>query len=66
MAVARKTLVIASSKENFQDAVNIAFSRASQTLRGITGLEVVAMKAKVENDRIIEYRVECDITFILE
>ena len=32
MAVARKTQVIASSKESFQDAVNIAISRASKTL----------------------------------
>lgn len=66
MAVARKTQVVASSKESFQDAVNIAVSRASKTLRGITGLEVAAQKAKVENDRIVEFRVECWITFILD
>ena len=66
MAVARKTQVIASSKESFHDAVNIAISRASKTLRGITGLEIAAQKAKVENDRITEFRVECWITFILD
>ncbi len=66
MAVARKTLVIASSKESFHDATNIAVSRASKTLRGITGLEVVAQKGKVENDKIVEFRVECQITFILD
>jgi len=66
MAVARKTRIIASSKESFHDAVNQAVSRASKTLRGITGLEVSAQKAKVENDRITEYRVECSITFVLD
>ena len=66
MAVARKTLVVASSAESFQDAVNTAVSRASKTLRGITGMEVMSHKAKVENDRITEYRVECQITFILD
>jgi len=66
MAVARKTQVVASSKESFHDAVNIAISRASKTLRGITGLEIAAQKAKVENDRITEFRVECWITFILD
>ena len=66
MAVARKTQVIASSVESFHDAVNIAVSRASKTLRGMTGLEVVDQKAKIENDRIVEYRVECQITFILD
>ena len=66
MAVARKTQVIASSKESFHDATNQAITRASKTLRGITGMEVTAQKAKVENDRITEYRVECSITFILD
>ncbi|HEX5034173.1 MAG TPA: dodecin domain-containing protein [bacterium] len=32
----------------------------------MTGLEVVEQKAKIENDRITEYRVECSITFILD
>ena len=66
MAVARKTQVVASSAESFHDAFNTAVSRASKTLRGITGAEVVHQKAKVENDRITEYRVECQITFILD
>ncbi|MBI4411876.1 MAG: dodecin domain-containing protein [Deltaproteobacteria bacterium] len=66
MAVARKTEVIASSKESFQDAVNQAVKRASKTLHGITGLEVTSQKCKVENGKILEYRVECAITFILD
>lgn len=66
MSVARKTQVIASSKESFQDAVNQALKRASKTLHGITGLEIVSQKAKIENGKILEYRVECGITFILD
>ena len=66
MAVARKTEVISSSKESFQDAVNQAIKRASKTLHGITGMEILAQKAKIENGKILEYRVECAITFILD
>ncbi|MCC7344669.1 MAG: dodecin domain-containing protein [Deltaproteobacteria bacterium] len=66
MAVARKTQIVASSKESFHDAVNQAITRAAKTLRGITGLEVVAQKAKVEKKKIVEYRVECWITFVLD
>lgn len=66
MAVARKTQIVASSKESFHDAVNQAISRAAKTLRGITGMEVVSQKAKVEKKKIVEYRVECWITFILD
>lgn len=66
MAVARVTEIIASSKEGWEDAARQALTRATTTLRGITGLEIVRQNAKVENGRITEYRVECRITFILE
>ena len=66
MAVARVSRVIASSKKGFQDAVDQAVARASQTLRGITGGEIVAQKVKIEKGKIVEYRVEMDIIFLLE
>jgi dodecin len=66
MAVARVTRLISSSKKGFQEAVDAAFGRANKTLRGITGGEIVAQKIKVEKGKIVEYRVEIDIIFILE
>ena len=66
MAVARVTKITASSTQGFQEAVNDGLSRAAATLRGITGLEVIAQKAKVENGRIVEYRVTIEVTFVLD
>ncbi len=66
MAIARVTKITASSPGGFQDAVNEGLSRAASTIRGITGLEVVSQKAKVENGKIIEYRVTMEVTFVLE
>ena len=66
MAVARVTKITASSPTSFQDAVNEGLSRAASTLRGITGLEVIAQTAKVENGRITEYRVTVEVTFVLD
>lgn len=66
MAVARVTTITASSKKNFQDAVEEGLKRAATTLRGITGLEVVSQKAKIANGKISEYRVRMNISFILE
>ena len=66
MAVARVTEVTASSTEGFDQAVNEGLTRAAKTLRGITGLEVVSMKAKVDDGKITEYRATMRITFILE
>ncbi|MDH3770382.1 MAG: dodecin family protein [Nitrospirota bacterium] len=66
MAVARVTKIVASSTKSFQDAIDGGLGRAAATLRGITGLEVVAQKAKVENGRITEYRATIEVTFVLE
>jgi len=66
MAVARVTDIIASSTEGFREAVEEGLERAVRTLRGITGLEVVEKKVKVERGLIQEYRVEMRVTFLLD
>ncbi len=66
MAVATVTKVTASSTSSFHDAVQEGLSRASKTLRGITGLHVIDQKASVADGKIVEYRVTMEITFILE
>jgi len=66
MAVARVTEITASSKKGVEEAVNEGLRRASKTLRGITGLEITSIKAKVEKGKVEEYRVSLKITFVLE
>lgn len=66
MAVARVTKITSSSTAGFQEAVKSGLSRASKTVRGITGLEIVSQKAKVERGKIVEYRVTMELTFVLE
>ncbi len=66
MAVARVTKITAASPSGFQEAVQEGLSRAASTLRGITGLEIISQKAKVENGSITEYRVTVEVTFILD
>jgi flavin-binding protein dodecin len=66
MSTARVTKVTASSKTSWEDAAEQGLARAAKTLRGISGLEIVSQKAKVEDGKISEYRVTMEITFILE
>jgi flavin-binding protein dodecin len=66
MAVARVTKLTASSSKGFQQAVETALKRAAKSLRGITGLEVISQKAKVDGGKITEYRVTLEVTFVLE
>lgn len=66
MAVARVTKVTASSPQGFQQAAEEGLARATKTLRGVTGFEVISLKGKVEDGRITEYRVTLEVTFILD
>jgi len=66
MAVATVTKVTAASPTSFDDAVKEGLNRASKTLRGITGLRVLDLKASVSSGRIAEYRVTMEVTFVLE
>jgi flavin-binding protein dodecin len=64
--VARVTEIIAGSAKSFEDAIQIGFSRASQTLRGITGMRIIEQRVSVEDTKIVEYRVRMEVIFVLE
>jgi flavin-binding protein dodecin len=66
MAVARVTKITASSSKGWEDAARVGLERAATSLRGITGFQVVSQKAKVENGKILEYRMTMEVTFVLE
>jgi flavin-binding protein dodecin len=66
MAVARVTEIRASSPEGFREAVLEGLSRATKTLRGIRGLEVTQKRVKVKDGKLVEYRVDMKIVFVLE
>ncbi len=66
MAVAVVSELIASSPTSWEEAARKGLERARQTVRNITGVEVVSQKAKVEGGEIKEFRVELKVTFILE
>jgi dodecin len=66
MAVARVSKITAGSTRGFDDAVKTGLERASQTLRGITGLHIVEQKASVASGKIAEFRVTMEVTFVLD
>ncbi len=55
--------LIGTSTRNWEDAANNAVKEAQETIKGITGLEVVGQTAKVENGAIAEYRTNVKVAF---
>jgi flavin-binding protein dodecin len=64
--VAKVIQLVGSSDKSFSDAVREAVNTASQTIRGITGVDVVSSQASVSDGEITEYRVTVNIAFAIE
>jgi dodecin len=63
MWVSKISEIIGSSPTSFEDAAQTVLSRANHTLRGITEIEVVDKRIKIENDQIAEYRIRLRLSF---
>ena len=58
--------LVGSSTTSFSDAVRNAVKMASETVRGIQGVEVLNSNATVENGELTMYKVHCKIAFLIE
>ena len=63
MWVSKVSEIIGSSPTSFEAAAESVLIRANRTLRGITGIEVVGKKLKIEANAITEYRVRLRLSF---
>jgi dodecin len=66
MSIARVTELSATSEIGFEDAINQAVARATKTLRGVEGCWVKDMNVMIEDGNITGYKVNVEITFMLE
>jgi flavin-binding protein dodecin len=65
-AVVRVIELVGVSSKSWSDAAQQAVTRASQTVRHITGLDVVKSSAVVKDSKITEYHVNVKVAFIIE
>lgn len=63
MSTAKIIELVGSSSEGWQQAVESAVAQASQTLDGISGVEVTNMTASVENGQITLYKATVKVAF---
>jgi len=66
MSVARVTEISSTSDKSFEDAVRVGVERASKTLRNVKGAWVKEQQVDVRDGRIVDYRVNLMITFVLD
>lgn len=55
--------IIGISSISFDDAVKQALDKASKSIKGITGFEIIKQMGSIENGKIIQYKVNLKLAF---
>lgn len=65
-SIAKVIEVIAESDKGWDDATKNALNEASKTVEDIKEIWVSGLKAIVEDNKIVRYRVTAKVTFVLK
>jgi flavin-binding protein dodecin len=55
--------IIGISSKSFDDAIHQALTKASKSIKGISGFEVIKQMASLEDGKIIQYKVNLKLAF---
>ncbi len=66
MAVVKIIELVGSSPKDWEDATKNALQEAAKTVKNIKSIYVKRCNAKVEGNKIVEYRAVLKIAFIVE
>ena len=66
MAVVKIIELIGSSPNGWDEAAKNALAEAAKTIKNIKSIYVKRCNAKVENDKIVEYRAVVKIAFVVQ
>src|ERR1700694_3785656 len=58
--------VLAESPRSWEDAANEALKKASKTLKNIRSIYIKNFEAKVDRNKITQYRINPKISFLLD
>lgn len=63
--VAKIVEIVGTSNKSWEDAAKVAIDEARKTIRGIRGIKIKNMTARVEPDtgRLVEYRTSVNLSF---
>ena len=66
MAVVKIIELVGSSPKDWEEATKNALAEAAKTIKNIKSIYVKRCNAKVENNKIIEYRAVVKIAFVVQ
>jgi len=66
MSVVKVIEIVAQSEKGYDDAVRNAVKEAAKTIKGIKSVWVDNLSAKVEADKVTNFRVNAKVSFLVE
>jgi flavin-binding protein dodecin len=66
MAIVKVIEVLAQSENSWEEATQEALREASKSVRNIQSIYIKEFQAVVENNRIVNYRINAKISFLIE
>jgi flavin-binding protein dodecin len=66
MSMLKVIEVLAESDKGFDDAAQVAVTKAAASVHNIQSIYIKDMNAAVESDRITKYRINAKISFLLD
>ena len=66
MAVVKVVELIGSSPKGWSEAAQNAVTEAAKTIKSIKGIHVKRCTAKVKDNKIVEYRANVKVAFVVE
>lgn len=66
MSVAKVVEITSLSKKSFEDAITEGIKRAAKTITNIEGAWIKEQKVQIKNGKIVGFRVNMNLTFVLD
>ena len=66
MDIEKHLIITGTSKTSWEDAIAKTIEEASKTIDYISSIKVLEQRAKIDANKISEYFVDLDLTFIID
>lgn len=66
MSVVKVIEILAESSEGWEAATQVALDEAAKSVRNIKSIYIKDFQAIVEDDQIVNYRVDAKISFVVQ
>ena len=66
MDIEKHLIITGTSETSWKDAISKTIEEASKTIDYISSVKVLEQRAKIDGNKISEYYVDLDLTFLID